>query len=487
LLLVVAVGVLTWADRFGPEKPPVGNTPDAIFRFEKEDLVGIKIERPDGVALSLDKQESGDWKLEGSTWRPSRSMVRRVAHQLHDLTARARVVESPESPEIYGLGEKAIRVTLQLRDGTTLQFEAGDPNPTSVSYYMRPIPNGPVYVVKKSAIDYYRLSPEEFREDRFATLDADDADTIDATVDGRHLLLRRTADQRWEMVEPVAMAASRDEARSMLGRVAALRADHFVQDGHEDMGKYGLDPVKDTIRIGLSSEEPVTLEVGDPVLPVGDPPLVYVYRVEDDAVYAARSGFLDEYRKDIADYRDKVLVPRQADDLTAMTVDVDGKSIAITKSADDWRWPDGGPIPGATPKRVAERVAGLRANEFHAAAPPGDLGFDAPKAHILAKFSDGSTATVDLGATWDVQVEAPPPPPAMPGQPPRPTGPRTITHQWARVTGTPEIVDIDGGLWSVVQDLSREYDRKTEKDAERSFEGTPAPADAPPAPAGDQE
>ena len=147
VIAVLVFGGLLWAVGGGSDAPSdlEGDAPPRIFRFEKEDFVGVRIERPDR-AIVLRRDADGGWSFADEDWRPSRSMVRRVAHQLHDLAARAEVVKNPESPEKYGLGEDAIRVAVDLRDGSTIAFEVGDPNPTSVSWYMRPLPLSLIHI-----------------------------------------------------------------------------------------------------------------------------------------------------------------------------------------------------------------------------------------------------------------------------------------------------------------------------------------------------
>jgi hypothetical protein len=392
-------------------------------------------------------------------------MVRRVAHQLHDLAARAEVVKNPGDPALYGLGPDAIRVRLELRDGTGLDLEVGDPNPSSVSWYVRSLPSGTVFIVAKAAVDYYRLPIDSFREDRFATLDADDAVRIDAVIDGRPMAFERTDPKRWAMITPVAQPADRDQVRTLLGRVAALRADGFVQDGREGLAAFGLDPPRSTLAISFANAEPVTLWVGDPV-PDTDPPLVYVHRVEDDATYRARAGFLETWRQSPEAFRDRMLIRRSVDEVRTATVTVGDESVAITRSADDWRWPGGGVAPGATPGRVVSAAAGLRARTFPETPPP-DSGLGAPVATVELRFDDGG-ARIALGRAWSVEIDPGPPPPARPGEPPRPTGPRTQQRQWASVDGGPA-VEVDGALFDLCEDLVREYRRERQREAERDW------------------
>ena len=186
-----------------------------IFRFEAEQLVGIRVVRPD---QTIEVKKNGlDWEMVGYPWRPSASMVRRVSHQLHDLTARAVVAEVQGDFDEYGLGDGSIAVTLTLEDGEIIAFEAGDPNPTSVSWYIRPIPGDDVFVVKKSAIDYFRLELSHFREKRVSVIDANEAQRVRATVDGRTIEVTKTGTKRWEMRAPIEQRADRQKGPNDAG------------------------------------------------------------------------------------------------------------------------------------------------------------------------------------------------------------------------------------------------------------------------------
>ena len=155
----------------------------------------------------------------------SKTQVNRTRHQLHDLVARASVVENPDSPSLYGLGDKqAVRVTLRFRDGTEESFLAGDPNPSGVSYYMQREGDPAIYTVKKSAVDYFSLDLEDFRERRFAGFNAKDVDRLHAQLPDQTLTIQRTGEKQWEMVAPnPGMAVSLDKARALLGRISVLK------------------------------------------------------------------------------------------------------------------------------------------------------------------------------------------------------------------------------------------------------------------------
>ncbi len=390
VLLCGAVGL--WLAVRAPAEGAVESA--AIFRFEKEDLVGIRVTRPD-LSLAFARSDEG-WETVGESWRPSASMMRRVSHQLHDLTARAEVVDRPEAPERYGLGPDAIRVELDLRDGRTLSFAVGDPNPSSVSWYMQPLPDGPVYVVKKAAVDYYRMGAEAFREDRYASFDAADCEAIFAVVDGRELRFQRTGERSWEMRAPVQWRADRDRVQRILGAVAASRAMAFVADAPEDLSKWELGEGADGVTLSLSSGEPITLRFGA-LVPGSDPQLRYVWRAEDDAVYTARAAMLDPLTEPLEAYRDPKVFGAQSGQLVAIEASRGGERVAIAASADGWRWEEGAAIPGATPRRVASALTGLRATAFH--DPPVGLALAEPLTAVALSFDDDTSVQLQIGAS----------------------------------------------------------------------------------------
>jgi len=428
---------------------PVADEPEAIFRFEKEDMVGFKIQRPDRV-IEMSREDEV-WTAVGHPWRPSSSMVRRVAHQLHDLTARATVIDNPDDFGLYGLGEGAIAVEISLRDGSTLAFEAGDPNPTSVSYYLRPTPGDRVYVVKKSAVDFYRSDLSQYREHKFATFDANEVDSLVAEVEGTTLAVERTGQYTWQMSSPVVQKASRDKVRMMLGRISAMKAQAFVEDGPSDFAKYGMDPPVATMAILTSTEGPVTMWIGAEI-EGSDPAQRFAYRVEDNAIYAVKDGMLESYTLPVEDYRNRILLGKHEWDVVSMRVSLGGESIGVTRTADDWRWPDDQAIPGSTPKRVAGRAADVRAVGFHD-VPPDDAGLEVPFGRVEMVFDDETTAAVTLGKGWDIEGDE-----------------RPEKRQYVQIDGDRVVYEVDGQLASVIEDMHREYDRKVKRDGEKSLD-----------------
>ncbi len=439
----------------------------ALFAFEKNDLVKVTVARPDGTLTLIEKPDG--WWIDGSEGAngqqlpASRSMVNRVKHQLHDLVSRATVVEGTGDVALYGLGQSAIHVTLQLRDGSVHAFDAGDPNPSGVSFYIHPTPGDVVYTVKKSAVDYYSLSLSEFRERRFASFDSKDVDALDVTgSDGRHLRFQRTGEHAWDLLEPAQFAASDDGVRGLMGRVSALKAVQFVTDTPtpEDLHDYGLDTPQLKVQLTFSGREPLTLLVGNTAPEKdGSYDLAYVRLAEEPSVYTARNGLLEDYARDPSTYRlmrfgrmDPNRVSLMVATLAGATGD-DGDlngTVSVRMAADSWLWDDGVPVAGSTPKRVAQRAGGVEADEFvSGTADDARYGFDRPLVSLRMQDLDGVDRTLLVGKKG--------PPRVVPDQPDR-------DRYYSRVSDHPEVYLVDAGVVDVVKDLLREHRRKATGD-----------------------
>lgn len=475
LVLLLVVGVVVWLAR--PTPQPVGQGEGVrIFEFEKHELVSVHVERPDAEPITL-REVDGTWVIEGTGFIAGRSMVNRVKHQLHDLTSRATVVESPDAPELYGLGANAIKVSLELRDGRTLAFEAGDPNPSSVSYYIRPLPGDTVYTVKKSAVDYYSLTLDEFRERRFAGFDSKDVNRVQATIRlparddapavDRVLVLERIGDREWEMLSPERMFASEDRIRRLLGRVNALKASSFEELDEAALQarlvETGLDQPRLDVTIEFASRDPLRVRVG------GDAPseskyeeLAYMLVEGDTTIYIARRGLLEDFGDDLQQLRNRQVVRMREKDVVAVDAvlraepgeDLQGEA-GVRYAAEQWVWRDGVPVPGSTPERVARYLAELEVAEFVDDAPRdlSPFGLDDPLARVSLRNAQGEERVVLIGDAGEALVD--------------PEG-RERERRYAMIEGAEPVYLVDLRVLSVVQDLVREGNRKKEKDLERA-------------------
>lgn len=487
VLLIAVVAFLAVRPQL-QDDGPVGHP--QLFQFEKHELVRVEVLRPvveDGAVTGSDSivlvEEDGQWIIEGTGFVAGRSMVNRVKHQIHDLTARATVVDDPDQPELYGLGDLAITVSLTLRDGRTLSFKAGDPNPSSVSYYVRPLPGSTIYTVQKAAVDYYSLTLDEFRERRFAAFDSKDATALDAKVAvgevSHHLVVEKVGERMWEMSSPVEMAANDDRVRRLLGRVSALKAKDFEEVSEtptpEELARYGLDAPRLDITVRFASRDPLRILVGDEAESDSKyDEVAYTLIDGDSTVYVARSGLIDDFVADPMELRNRKVVRMRAADVVAVDAtlrateddDLEG-SQGVRYAADEWFWKDGVPVPGSTPERVARTLAELEVDAF-VDDEPEDLaayGLVEPLVRAVLTDAEGNERVVRIGDEGEPWVD--------------PEG-NERPRRYASIEGSESVYLVDDRSLSVVRDLIREGNRKAKKDAEKAERRERIPTEARP-------
>lgn len=433
----------------------------ALFVFEKADLVRIDVTRPDGTISLVERPDS--WWIEGTEMRASRQMVNRVKHQLHDLVSRATVVDDADEGALYGLGPNAIHVKLTMRAGEIHEFEAGDPNPSGVSFYIRKTGEDQIFTVKKSAVDYYSLELNEFRERRFASFDTKDVDGITADLPGgKRLKLQRAGERYWDLLEPVKFAAADMEVRGLLGRVSAMKSIKFVEGEPTALDSFGLTPPRASITITFSGgREPLTLELGKPSGEKdGEYPLAYARLAGEPFVYQVRDVFLDDYLRDPAEFRLRQFARMDQNTLVSLTSefappDPDDKelagTVAVRHAADEWQWDDGVIVPGSTPRRVAGRAADIQSDEFVASTGEDAMyGFDHPVARVSMTDTEGRSAVIVLG---------------KPAKPKVDEEGHEHARWYARHMSHPEVYIVDDGLLDVLKDLHREHGRHARGEA----------------------
>ena len=442
----------------------------SLYSFEKEDVVHVEIQRPSD-SLSLSETSDG-WRIDGSGHEASRSMVGRIKHQLHDLTARATVIEGSGDLDRYGLGSLGVRVTIRFRDGTELSFVAGDPNPTGVSHYIMPLPGETVYTVKKSAVDFFSLEASQFREARFASFDTALVDQVEVKIaDREDLVFQRggsTETPDWNLVTPVEMPVSTDTVRTLIGRVTQLRADSFeaeiAPDATEELGALGLNSPRAIISFAAADTEPVVLLIGSPVSDSGAETLAYMMLQGDPSVYVSRHALLDDFSASVESFRSMMFVGIEKSDVAQISVTLGGEdslsgdqlagSATIMFTRESWVWGDGAPVSGSTPDRVATRTSLAEADAFVTADEPMQTigyGFDAPMAVVDITDNDGVTTRLLVGGGAE-------PAEGLEG--------RDSPRWYAGVDGREGVYLVSDHLVSVLRDLIREHKRKLSRDEE---------------------
>ena len=429
LVLFLAVGAFlsrTPEKEAGDEKQ--------IFSFEKHEVSAAKITRPDGEVIEMIERD-GKWWLEGTEREANITMVNRIRHQLHDLEARSKVTMEDRNPELYGLGQKAIRVELRLNSGKEIAFLAGDPNPTGVSYYIQPLPEKTIYTVKKSALDYYSAPFDQFRAQHFITMDTNAVRSFQVWKNEQHFQFQHMDEERWALTSPE-MRVSKDAMRKMIGRVIALKASDYV-DEEEQTGDYGLENPVLRLHIDLENDSSITLRVGNQT---PDDNFSYFQLEGDSLIYVAKNGMLEEFDIKPTELRNRAILDLQNSEITAVSVILKERAeqAGIVLIGEQWSWENEAVVSGSTPTRLVTALGGLKAVEF----------LDENKLGTIR-----AEVTIGVGAEERKLLIGDPAPMKVLGED------QKIPQRYVQVLygDVEENAIVDDYVWSVVQDLVKEW------------------------------
>ncbi|CAN5621816.1 hypothetical protein BH23PLA1_BH23PLA1_30510 [soil metagenome] len=264
-----------------------------------------------------------------------------------------------------------------------------------------------------SARDLIPKGPLAYRD---RTLNETNPDRIGRVVlqrDGRAFVLERSGAQApWQLIEPSEAPADSTTLRLLTNFLARLRADRLVTEKPEDLSTYGLD--EPTIRVSWSagsSDEPLTLEVGDPVPDANGSrfarlsglPMVFTIGPEALAILNAepRERQLLAFP---AARADRVTLRWPGDRLQEFRRT---ETTPLPGVAPGWRPVEGGSAPEIDPARIAAIVntmanlTALRFTQYEGTFAP-EMGLDDPRLTIEVGLRDmDETALLRIGAPAD--------------------------------------------------------------------------------------
>lgn len=309
-----------------------------VFEFAKQDVTSFKVHYPAKTDLEIEEVD-GEWILSDSGYSASMTMVNRVRHQLHQLPVRAVVTNHNPDLSVYGLGTEATLVSVQLRSGA-VSFEVGDPNPTGVSYYIRPL-TGPlanqVLTVAKAAVDYFDADRSEFRSPHFCRFDLDAVTgiQIEHPLEESWSLRKEVHDstEQWIALHPdgTRIAASKDVVHRILGRFLALKSSEYI--GQIDPRWTDLETTPITVTLSRVQEPELTIRIGS--MDRDGQSLFWLNNASEAAL--ARNGVLSDLRFQANKVRDPMVLSGWLTNSMQMSLQGDGIFTgSIRRSTSDW-------------------------------------------------------------------------------------------------------------------------------------------------------
>jgi hypothetical protein len=185
--------------------------------FRTQDDREVRLERRDGswrVVEPLD-YPADDVAIDG------------LASGLADLASEG-VIETPEEPAVYGLGEDARVVAFEV-EGRSLELRVGRRTPVGgMTYVSTGVAPERVYTVPTYRVTGFDKPLDDLREKRVLSFDRATVTEVAADWPGGGVRLERGEDDAWRLVSPLEAEADSATVDSLLSDLSFLRASTFL-------------------------------------------------------------------------------------------------------------------------------------------------------------------------------------------------------------------------------------------------------------------
>jgi len=365
--VVVAGAFILLYERHQPTTEERGERGSKVFpALDRDDVTVVEITNNHG-AFRLERQGSG-WALTAPITSPAEDgAVSSLLGSLEGLE-RDRTLEPGEvSPADYGLDHPELKVVLETRDGARHTLEIGGETALGGN---RAVSLGGGEVILCSGWFTRDLAKglDEWRSRDVVDVFADQiaSFTLETGFDRVHAV---RVGEAWQLLEPIADLADRDQLRNVIADLNALRVKEFIDDtAAADPAALGLEPPRYRVTLVRSEgEAPAVLELG-------------ATREQDGATEVAcrRDGrdllWVDDRAltglgKAPVRWRSNTVYPFDTWDVEAVTL-ADGESaLALGRDGGMWTLDDGGEASSTEVLDRLSKLAALKATDFDLVEP----------------------------------------------------------------------------------------------------------------------
>jgi hypothetical protein len=152
--------------------------------------------------------------------------------------------------------------------------------------------------------------------------------------DAEPIVLAKSTSGSWQITGPKPFNADQSNVSSTLSSLATLNSERVIDDKPSDLKQYGLDPPVVEVDITTKDNRSQKLFLGDDS-PTGSS--VYATRAGDPRVFTIASYLKNAIAKNLNDFRDKRLLPVNADQISRFELIHKGQTIEFGRNKEEWQ------------------------------------------------------------------------------------------------------------------------------------------------------
>ncbi len=292
-----------------------------VFEIPLFEARALNIRQGGAVGQRVGLTKEGEkWRFEAPvTAAADSARVAAAINALNDLQAESFVEASRAEPEVTGLGNPVLRVTLQgnqRRQTLMVGSPVGEGQPGLA--YAKLEENPTVFTVQAEPLLALRNAVETLRERRFVEFEPSKVTSLRIAQGDFSLLLQKLETGAWQVVEKdgalAPKAADAEVMQTLLHDLRNLEAVRFVTDApaEADMARFGLNAPLRAVQIAVEGvAQPRTLLIGMG-REKGEKLELFAKMADSPTVYAVSPALLDQLRLTPLHYRTRMLIQQPA-------------------------------------------------------------------------------------------------------------------------------------------------------------------------------
>jgi uncharacterized protein DUF4340 len=261
-----------------------------VVEVDRDKVAKLEIDSPKGAVTVA--RDAGQWKIVAPQALPADQIeVGAILTKLADLRAQGFLSEDASGIARY-LAKPEVKVALTDQAGATTTLLLASSKETrggAASAYAAVAGKGPVTLVDAKALADLGRSAMDLRDRRIvAGLEPRDVKKVRIKAGGQTMVLERSGETEWRVVEPAKGAANTQKVDDLLYALRGLRFKEIAAPEGQEPARYGLDaPSLEVTMFKGDGGEIATVQVGKRE---GD--LAYVRTAAQPAVYSVESRTL---------------------------------------------------------------------------------------------------------------------------------------------------------------------------------------------------
>ena len=271
-----------------------------VVPFDRDKLTRLQVESPQGPVTLVREQDK--WRIAApQALAADQAEVGGLLFKLQGLRAQGFLSEDATGIPRF-LGRPEVKVTLTDAEGSKTVMLAASPEQRAgqLMAYAAIAGRGPVVLVEGKALGELSRSVTDLRDRTvIAGLEPKDIKRVQVTVAGKSIVLERTGDSEWRVVEPTKGTARAGKVEDLLYTLRGLKWKDLVAPGGEEPAKYGLDTPGVEIRLFRGDGT----EMGSVLVGKQDAERLYLKTRNAPAIYAADAKQVGTLPKSVDDLK----------------------------------------------------------------------------------------------------------------------------------------------------------------------------------------